>query len=164
MIQLNNYSNGSIILVDKMKESGVYYKLYDNPYFKDLGLNAQDKRVDYVSHTFQSALVNPTLEEFINDGCIANILAVETGFEVSTDSQCWLMDIKPIRIVANEKILEHILIADDLGQLFLGLRVDFVEQTYVIDGITFIYVANIDPLYEPILLAYPDTILIENKI
>jgi len=164
MIQLNNYISGGIILVNKMKESGVYYKLYSNPYFKDLGLNAQDKRVDYVSDTYQSVLINPTFKEFETEGCVANILDVETGFIVSADSQCWLMDIKPIRIVANEKILEHILIADDLGQLFLGLRVDFVEQTYVIDGITFIYVANIDPLYEPILRAYPNTITIENKI
>jgi len=101
--------------------------------------------------------------DILNFLSLNEILNSNTGFEISEDVKCWQMDIKPIRIIIpNNCQVQHILTNDALGQLLIGLRAEFSEQTFINNSDTYIYVADILPEYLPILESEP-LIIIENK-
>ena len=104
-------------------------------------------------------IVNNLIYESLTEAERAAIVDLSPNFY-----RVWDMEIKNFRLVVNnKKQLEHILNSTDLGQLFVSIRADYTEQTIITDNYTFIYLANIDEQYRPLLEKYPDTIEIQSK-
>ena len=89
MKQLNNLSTGEVIEIYKVKESGIYYTIYENTLFKELDIFGISKRVDLYSKTFKTSLNSPTVEEAEEEATISKILETETSFVDNGDIQNW---------------------------------------------------------------------------
>jgi len=76
----------------------------------------------------------------------------------------WKMPEKAYKIrISTMAIPEHILNDTDLGQLLIGLKADFKEQTFIKPDFTDIYVANVLPQYQAIFDDYAAILqIIEN--
>lgn len=158
-----NYQTGGVIVIDKIKDSGIFYRKFGNIYYADRDLYSEKKNISGFDKKQVSSEQYPMFEQFEKELIIKAIKEAETGFDLAPNEQCWIMPEKAYRTIANSNYAQHYHKKTALFMLFEEQRAYFSEQSFTFDDCHFIYSSGIDDNYRPILEGSPETITIEEK-
>ncbi len=94
MKQLNNTKTGEIITYQKSKESGIFYTIWENSFYRDQNLHGISKRCDAFDPNIElnkslfegETLTNAEVEELLS---YFKIQEVEIDFELSDELRNW---------------------------------------------------------------------------
>ncbi len=170
-MNINNTTNGNVIKINKIKDTGTFYNIYENTYCAENNLYPIKKKTDARDTTLVPS--EPMNEEDLRKHTSKlKILEAETNFELSDDEQNWLIDSRPIRMLMKNTFLNEVLTKDEHRPLSIIIREE-LDANYNSDE-KFIFVGNnyqtayfldIDDEDEPIITPYiaQGKIIIENK-
>jgi len=167
-MQLNNITTGEIININKSKDSGIFYEIFENKYCLEHNLFPINK----VCEKRDSDLL-PTIplteNQLIELSSQLEILKTETNFELSNDLQNWCIkkgseggDTLIRLLIPNTLIIKELNTGSNLDLLIKAIE---SLSPFAIRGVNYStqYLEYLLPEHRIIVESYPE-IIIENKV
>ena len=97
-MQLNNNITGQIIKIDKIKDIGVYYKLFPNKHCLDFEKDFEIKKAPKIADNFEPSILR-SWGEMHEEAGLKEVLKIETNYVYSEeDTQNWVVSDRPVRM------------------------------------------------------------------
>jgi hypothetical protein len=184
MKQLNNKTTGEIITYSKSKETGIFYTIWENSFYRDLSQHGLNDRIDYFDEKIE---IEKTIFEgnFISTELVRDyqtLLQLQSNFkdfDISTDLRNWHIESGSTgketlyRVFITNKAYDNALKTknDPTGQFYpLWMVISFGTETIdakysqITDNSIVLYLVELLPEHRQILEMYVnDGVIIENK-